>query len=290
MGNQRISRSLSLSWATAPPIRRTAPAPPVAAPFAALGSRSGGEVRVDPYYWLAKRDDPEVLRYLEAENEYADAVMEPLEPLEAEIYAEIKGRIKKDDASVPVRRGDHFYYSRFAGDAEYPIFARKRGSLDAPEELLLDANELARGHSYFSIAGVEESSNEKLLAFATDTVGRRIYTLRFKDLESGRMLADEIPGVDRQPGLGRGRQARSSTPSRIRRRCAGTASTVTSSAPTRRRMRWSTRRPIPSSTCSVGKTRSRRFLVIESEQTLSNEVRYLDATHPDGRVPRVSRA
>ena len=88
---------------------------------------TAGKVRVDPYYWLAKRDDPAVLQYLRAENEYADAVMEPLAPLESEIYAEIKGRIEKDDSTVPVRRGDHFYYARFEGDGEYPLFARKRG-------------------------------------------------------------------------------------------------------------------------------------------------------------------
>src|SRR5688572_2632120 len=257
-----------------------APVPPVAAPRPQR-LESGGEVRVDPYYWLAKREDPEVIRYLDAENEYADAVMKPLEPLEAEVYAELKGRVKKDDASVPVRRGEHFYYSRFAGESEYPIFARKRGSLDAPEELLLDANELASGHSYFSVAGVEESSNEKLLAFATDTVGRRLYTLRFKDLESGRTLDDEIPGVTGNHAWAEdGRTIFYTKQDPATLRWHRVYRHVVGADPAQDALVYE--ESDPEFDCTVGKTRSHRFLFIESEQTLSNELRYLEATQPEG--------
>ena len=260
--------------------RGTAPAPPVAA-VQPTRLETAGQVRVDPYYWLAKRDDPAVIGYLEAENAYADAVMEPLDPLESEIYAEIKGRIQKDDSTVPVRRGDYFYYARFEGDGEYPLFARKRGSVDAREELLLDANELARGHSYFSVSGVEESSNEKLLAFATDTVGRRLYTLRFKDLESGRMLRDEIPGVTGNHAWAEdGRTIFYSKLEPGTLRWHRIYRHVVGADPSQDALVYE--ETDPEFECSVSKTRSRRFLVIESEQTLSNEVRYLDAKQPKG--------
>jgi oligopeptidase B len=259
--------------------RQTAPTPPIAA-VEPKRLEANGDVRVDPYYWLAKRDDPRAIRYLEAENQYAEAVMAPLQPLETEVLAEMKGRIPKDDSSAPVRRGGYFYYTRFAGDGEYPLFARKKGSLDAPEELLVDGNELASGHSYFSIAGVEESSGENLLAFATDVVGRRIYTLRFKDLSTGKMLADQIPDVTgdhswaedgktifytkQDPGTLRSY--------RVYRHVIGTDP---ESDP------LVFEESDPEFEVSVGKTRSRRFVMIESRQSLSSEVRYVDAAHPD---------
>ena len=259
--------------------RPSLPAPPVAA-VEPERLEANGDARVDPYYWLAKRDDPAVIRYLEAENQYAEAVMAPLVPLEQEVYAEIKGHIQKDDSSVPVRRGGYFYYTRFVGDGEYPLYARKRGSLAAPEELLLDGNELASGHSYFSIAGVEESSGENLLAFATDVVGRRLYTLNIKDLATGKLLADRIPDVT-------GDQA-----------WAEDGKTILYTKQEPGTLRWYRvyrhvvgadpasdplvfEEPDPEFELSVSKTRSRRFVMIESRQTLSTEVRYVDAAHPD---------
>ena len=260
--------------------QRDAPAPPVAA-VRPHQLESGGKVRVDPYYWLAKREDPDVIHYLEAENEYAEAVMKPLEPLENEVYAEIKGRIKKDDSSVPVRRREHYYYSRFAGDAEYPIFARKRGSLDAPEELLLDANELAKGQPYFSISGVVESSDEKLIAFATDTVGRRFYTLRFKDLATGRILDEQIPDMtgnitwaeDGKTIFYTKQDPETLRSDRVYRHVIG-------ADPAQDVLVYEEKDP--EFDCHVGKTRSRRYLVIDSSQTLSSEVRFLDASRPEG--------
>jgi oligopeptidase B len=260
--------------------RGTTPAPPMAA-VRPTRLETDGKVRVDPYYWLAKRDDPAVISYLKAENEYADAVMEPLQPLEDEIYREIKGRIEKDDSTVPVRRRGSFYYARFEGDGEYPIHARKRGSLEAPEEILVDGNELARGHAYFSLAAVEESSDEKLLAFATDTVGRRLYTLRFKNLETGETLRDEIPRVtgnvawaeDGRTIFYSKQEPETLRSYRIYRHVVGgdlDEDTLVYEETD------------PEFDCSVRKTRSRRYIVIESSQTLSTEIRYLDAAHPEG--------
>jgi oligopeptidase B len=260
--------------------RPAGPRPPVAR-AEPTRLEQNGEVRVDPYYWLAKRDDPEVLRYLEAENEYAEAAMAPSARLEQEVFAEIKGRIQKDDASVPVRRGDYFYYVRFVGDGEYPLYCRKRGSLDAAEEVMLDADELARGQPYFAVAGVTESSGQNLLAFATDVVGRRIYTLRFKDLQTGAMLPDEIPGVTGEQAwaedgrtLFYARQDPSTLRSnRIYRHVVGADPAADALVYEETDPEWS---------CSVRKTRSRRYLLIESEQTLQTEVRFLDARDPAG--------
>ena len=154
-----------------------------------------GDTRVDNYYWLNQREDPEVIAYLEAENAYTDAMMEDTEALQDTLYREIKNRIKQDDSSVPVRMDDFFYYTRYEEGQDYPINARREGSMDAPEEVLLNQNEMAEGHGFFSVGGFQPAPNHQLLAFAEDTVGRRIYTIRFKDLESGEKLEDEIPGT-----------------------------------------------------------------------------------------------
>ena len=254
--------------------------PPVAA-VEPVVVETHGQTRVDPYQWLTERTDPEVIRYLEAENAYAEAVMAPLEGLESEIYAEIRNRIQKDDSSVPVRRRDYFYYTRFEGDSEYPIHARKRGSLESPEEILLDGNELAGGHSYFALAGVAESSGEDIVAFATDTVGRRLYTLRFKDLATGALYPDEIRDVTGNHAWAEDGRTLFYTKQdpvtlrahRIYRHVLGTdpAGDVLVYEETD-----------PTFSCQVSKTRSRRYLLIESDQTLSTETRFLDATDPLG--------
>lgn len=150
-----------------------------------------GDTRIDPYYWVRERENPDMLDYLEAENEYLRAMMEHTEPLQETLFEEMKGRIKQDDASVPVELDGYFYYVRYEEGKEYAIHARRKGSMDAPEEVLIDANEFA-GDGYFSLSSVEVSHDGTLLAFAIDTVGRRFYTIHFKDLRTGDILADEI--------------------------------------------------------------------------------------------------
>ena len=113
------------------------------------------DVRVDEYYWLNQRDDPEVIRYLHAENAWTAAVMAHTQGLQDSLFEEIKGRIRQDDRSVAYRLDGYWYYTRFEEGRDYPIYARKRGSLDAPEELLLDVNALAEGHGFFAAAGVQ---------------------------------------------------------------------------------------------------------------------------------------
>ncbi len=151
-----------------------------------------GDTRVDNYYWLNERDNPDVIAYLEAENAYTEAVMKPTEALQEKLFEEIVGRIQQTDLSVPYKSHGYFYYTRYVEGGEYPIYCRKKGSLEAEEEILLDANAMAEGHDFFSVTGLSVSANNNLLAYGVDTVSRRMYTLHFKDLATGEILPDEI--------------------------------------------------------------------------------------------------
>ena len=128
-----------------------------------------GHTRVDPYYWLNQRDDPEVIDYLKAENDYTDALMADRKQMEDELFEEIKGRIKQADLSVPYKLDDYYYYTRFEEGKEYPIFCRKKKSLEAVEHVMLDANVLAQGHEYFAVGGMAISFEQNILAYAYDT-------------------------------------------------------------------------------------------------------------------------
>jgi oligopeptidase B len=148
--------------------------------------------RNDPYYWLNQREDQEVLDYLNAENTYLDNVMAPISDYKEQLFEEMKSRIKEQDESVPYLDGNYYYYSKYVQGGEYPVYCRKKGSLDAKEEVILDGNEMAKDQSYFNIGGFEVSDNEQILAFGVDTVSRRNYVLGFKNLQTGEILADKI--------------------------------------------------------------------------------------------------
>ena len=159
--------------------------------------------RQDPYYWLRddERRDLKVLDYLKAENDYREGCMAPLRPLEDALYAEIIARLKQDDSTVPYRKNGFWYNTRFATGQEHPIFVRRRdltstASAAAPEEVLIDANELAASHEFYQIGALDISPDGRWLAFCEDTVGRRQFTLRFKNLESGEILAGSIANVE----------------------------------------------------------------------------------------------
>jgi len=154
-----------------------------------------GDTRIDNYYWLRDRENPEVIEYLKAENEYTRHQLKHTEELQGKIYQEIVNRIKPDDISVPYLDNGYYYLVRYEKGGEYPIYARKRGSLEAEEQIMLNGNELAKPYDYFHIGGQSVSLDNRLLAYGEDTVSRRIYTLRFKNLETGEMLEDEIPGT-----------------------------------------------------------------------------------------------
>lgn len=162
---------------------------------------SHGDTRTDNYYWMRDdtRSDPQIIQHLEAENSYIDSQLRHTESLQASLFDEMTNRMKKDDASVPVKYKDYYYYRRFEGDKEYPIYARKKGALDTAEEILLDGNAMAESHSqedgYFAIGGHFVSTNQNILAYSLDTVGRRIYTIAFKDLTTGKVYEERLEGT-----------------------------------------------------------------------------------------------
>jgi oligopeptidase B len=154
--------------------------------------------RPDPWYWLRddKRADKDMLAYLEAENAYTAKVLAPHRALEDKLYGEIVGRIKQDDSSVPQRQHGWWYYTRYEPGKEYPIYARKRGSLDAPEEVIIDGNERSKGHEFYAVANLEVSPDGRWAAVAEDTVGRRQYTIRIRDLQTGEWLPTAIGNAE----------------------------------------------------------------------------------------------
>ena len=168
--------------------------PPVAKiePFEVVSKH--GHTRTDNYYWLKNREDSTVINYLTAENNYLDTMMAHTDDFQEALFEEMRGRIKEDDASVPYKLDDYYYYTRFVTGGEYPIYCRKKGSLDAPEEIVADGNELGKGQSYFNFF-TSVSPDHKLAAIIMDTVGRNFYAVKFKDLSTGKMLADKIPNT-----------------------------------------------------------------------------------------------
>ena len=170
------------------------PAPPVARKVS-KNQTFHGETANDDYFWLREKTDKDVIAYLEAENAYTDAQMKGTEAFQEKLYQEMLARIKQTDANVPYRQDGYYYYSRTETGKQYPIYARKRGSLTAPEEITLDLNELAQGLKYTAIASYAVSDDANLLAYAHDTTGFREYFLRIKDLRTGKLLPDDIGKV-----------------------------------------------------------------------------------------------
>jgi oligopeptidase B len=155
-----------------------------------------GDRLVDNYFWLREKTNPAVIAHLEAENAYTTAVMKPTEALQDKLYNEILSHIKQTDTNVPYRSGAHFYYSRTVEGKQYPIYCRKRGSLTAPEEILLDLNELAKGQKFMAVNSFAPSDDGTLLAYSTDNTGYRQYTLQIKNLTTGELLPEKIERVD----------------------------------------------------------------------------------------------
>jgi len=197
----RITSLIFASLALAVTIGRAAddtssslPAPPVAKK-APKTTEINGQKLVDNYYWLRDKQNPEVKAYLEAENAYTDAVMKPTEGLQKKLYDEMLSRIKETDVEVPYKDGGYFYYSRTEAGKQYQIHCRKKGSLDAPEEVLLDVNALAKGQKFMSLGAYDVSDDGNLLAYTTDNTGFRQYTLAVKDLRTGKLLPDHAERV-----------------------------------------------------------------------------------------------
>jgi oligopeptidase B len=154
-----------------------------------------GNKRTDNYFWLKECENPKILEYLKAENAYADEMLKHTLGLQEKIYNEIKGRIKQDDASVPYRDNGYYYYTRYEDGKEYPVYCRKKGTIESTEEILLNVNEMAKGQKFLNVTGLSVSMDNKFLSYGVDKVGRRKYTIFIKNLETGKTYKDKIPNT-----------------------------------------------------------------------------------------------
>ena len=288
--SESVSRSAvgaTLERDAASSSRRTVPqrtAAPIAAPSAPerpARLERHGDVRIDPWYWLNERDGPEVRAHLDAENEYLETALAGVASLRTELEAELASRVAPEESTAPYHRAGAWYYSRYEAGAEYELFCRRVGSPDAPEQILLDGNELARGHAHFHLAPPVPSPAGRFLAFAIDSVGRRFYTVRVVDLASGELLADRIENVtddfvwaNDEATLFYARQDPETLRScRVYRHRLG-------SDPERDPVVFE--EADEAFWVSLTRFRSGRFLAIRSAQTLTTEYRVLDADRPEG--------
>lgn len=246
-----------------------------------------GDTRADPYFWLRDRNDPDTIPYLEAENRYTEAMMKHTGGLQSKLYSEILGRIKQTDLSVPTKRDDYFYYSRTEEGKQYAIYCRKKWSLDAKEEVLLDGNAMAEGKKYFRVGNFISSPNHRLLAYSVDFAGDEAYTIHVKDLATGKLLADEIPNTYYSLEWGNDNATffytvldAAKRPYKIFRHVLGV-----------KRDALVYHEPDERFTVELGKTSSRAYILINIGSSLTSEVRYVSADRPKGKfqtlLPRV---
>lgn len=257
-------------------------------PIAAKRPRSiviHGDERIDPYAWLQERDAPEVIAHLEAENAYAEQMTSSLAGLRETLYQEILGRIDQTETSVPVQRGDYFYYSRTEEGKQYPIHCRKKGSLDAEETVILDLNQLAEGHDFLGLGAFEVSNDGNLLAYSVDTTGFREYTLHVLDLRTGTLGVERIPRVKTVAWAADNRTLfytvddHAKRPYRLYRHVVGSdaGNDALLLEETDERFRL-----------SVWLSRSKQYLFVHASSYTTSEAHYLAADTPNGSFQRMA--
>lgn len=239
------------------------------------------DVRIDNYYWLNDRENQEVIDYLNAENDYYQKVTAHTDQLKEDLFQEMKSRIKEDDESVPYKLNGYYYLTRYEKGKDYPIYSRKKESLDAEEEILFDVNKMAEGHAYYNLGGMSVSEDNKLVSFGVDTVSRRQYTIFIKNLETGEVYPEAIEnatggstwGSDNKTLFYTRKDPKTLRAHQIYRHTLGTDSKEDELIYTEEDDTFGT---------YVFKTTSRRFIVIGSYSTLTSEFRILDAKNPTG--------
>lgn len=239
------------------------------------------DIRVDPYYWMNDRENPEVIDYLERENAYFEAVMEKTNGLQEDLFKEMKARIKEDDTSVPYFYNGYYYITRYETGKDYPIYTRRKESMKSDEEVLFDVNEMAKDYAYYHLRGISISPDNKWAAYAVDTLSRRNYIIHVKNLETGEVIEDAIPqttgtstwGNDNKTLFYARKDAQSLRPNQIYRHSIGERVEDDELLYTEEDETYVT---------YVYKTRSRNYIVIGSSSTLSDEFRILDANTPLG--------
>ena len=271
---------------TLSPAERTVQPP--AAKIVPTASTAHGETRIDNYFWLRNREDPDTIRYLEAENSYMRAMMAHTEEAQSRLYAELLSHIKQTDLTVPVKRGDYFYYSRTEEGKQYRIFCRKHKTLNGAEEILLDGNAMAEGHEYFNVGVFAPSPDHKLLAYSVDYSGDEVFSVFVKNLETGTLLADTIGNTSYSLEWAEDNATLFYTmldpakrPFKVFRHALGSAGDVEIYHEPDRRFEL-----------EVSKTSSRAFILIHCASPLTTEIHCLPAGSPLGAfkvvLPRVT--
>ena len=237
-----------------------------------------GEIRVDNYYWLNERENPEVIEYLQQENLYQETMMKDTEELQKQIYDEIVGRIKQDDVSYPIKRNGYYYYSRYEEGQEYPVYCRRKDNMENPEEILLDGNKMAEGHHYFDLGAYSISPDNRLIAYSVDTVSRRQYHIFIKEIETGKMFSEDIENTTGNMVWANDNSTLFYTKK---------DDTLRSCMVMRHKLNEEVKNDElvyfeedTAFSCYVSKTKSRRYIMIISDSTMSSEVRFVDADKP----------
>ncbi len=268
--------SASDTTSTSPPVAKTKP----------KVDTVHGEERVDNYFWLREKSNSQVIEHLEAENRYTEAMMQHTEDLQKQLYQELLGRIKETDLSVPEKMGGYYYYTRTEEGKQYPIYCRKKGSLEADEEVLLDQNALAEGHEYLEIGVYKISPNHQLLAYSTDITGGESYTLHIKDLNTGQLLSDQISNTYYSVEWANDNQTLFYTtldvakrPYKLYRHQLGSDSAADALI---------YHETDESFFLDVSKTRSKAYLLMELENINTSEIHHLEADQPTGDFKIIS--
>lgn len=262
---------------TLPAVAETAAAPP-RAPRIPHSQVRQGETVTDDYYWLRERTNPEVAKYLEAENAYTEAMTKDLKPFEDALYKEMLERIKQTDLTVPMRQGNYLYYSRTEEGKQYPIQCRRKGSMDAPEEVLLDLNQLGKDRKFVGLGAFEVSDDQNLLAYTIDYVGFRQYTLQVKDLRTGETLPDTAERVRRVKWAADNKTLFFTTEDAVTKRSDKLwRHALGAASPEQLYEEKDELYDI-----GLDKTRDKKYLLLESESKDTTEFRYLKADRPQG--------
>ncbi|MGI0106248.1 S9 family peptidase [Salinimicrobium sp. WS361] len=242
-----------------------------------------GDVRIDDYFWLRERENPEVLDYLTRENDYNEQMTAHTKQLQEDLFQEVKKRIKEDDSSVPYKLNGYWYVTRFEKGKDYPIYSRKKETLDAPEEILFDVNEMAKGHDYYRLSGLSVSPNNKLISYAVDTVSRRKYTLYIKNLETGEVYPEKIKNTtggatwanDNKTLFYARKDEETLRSNKIFKHRLGTKAKEDELVFFEEDETFHT---------YVYKSKSQRYIIIGSDSTLTSEYRFIAADDPHGEL------
>jgi oligopeptidase B len=265
----------------------------IAAPVAKIlpkQLKKHNEVRIDNYYWLNDRENPEVIDYLNKENAYYDSMTAHTKEFQKELFEEMKGRIKEDDQSVPYLYNGYYYITRYEKGQDYPIYSRKKGSLEAKEEILFDCNVLAKGHTFFQLGGLSVSPDNRFASFGIDTVGRRIYTIQVKNLETNEILSDVIENATGGSVWANDNQTLFYTrQDKVTLRANQIFKHKLGSNADKDVLVYEEKDE--TFNVSVGKEKSKKYIVIGAESTLTTEYRILNSNTPDAEFkvfqPRV---